>query len=160
VLASVNHAFNAISVRGDIVGDTLFYGRGAGADATASSVLSDLADAALDLKHGSVDRVPCFVAHSSDSRVVPMEEVVSRYYLRLEVVDQPGVFARISTLLAKAGIGISSIIQPEGHVGETVPVILMIHDAPNASIQKALRLISRLRVVRAEPVLIRVETFE
>jgi homoserine dehydrogenase len=160
VLASVNHAFNAISVRGDIVGDTLFYGRGAGADATASSVLSDLADAALDLKHGSVERVPCFVAHSSDSRVVPMEEVVSRYYLRLEVVDRPGVFARISTLLAKAGIGISSIIQPEGHVGETVPVILMIHDAPNAAIQKALRLISRLGVVRAEPVLIRVETFE
>ena len=160
VLASVNHAFNAISVRGDIVGDTLFYGRGAGADATASSVLSDLADAALDLKHGSVERVPCFVAHSSDSRVVPMEDVISRYYLRLEVVDRPGVFARISTLLAKAGIGISSIIQPEGHVGETVPVILMIHDAPNAAIQKALRLISRLGVVRAEPVLIRVETFE
>ena len=160
VLASVNHAFNAISVRGDIVGDTLFYGRGAGAEATASSVLSDLADAALDLKHASVERVPCFVAHASTSRVIPMEEVVSRYYLRIAVVDQPGVFARISTLLAKAGIGISSIIQPEGHVGETVPVILMIHDAPNAAMHKALKLISRLNVVRAEPVLIRVETFE
>jgi homoserine dehydrogenase len=160
VLASVNHAFNAISVRGDIVGDTLFYGRGAGADATASSVLSDLADAALDLKHRSVERVPCFVAHSSDSRVVPMEEVVSRYYLRLEVIDQPGVFARISALLARAKIGISSIIQPEGHAGETVPVILMIHDASNAAMQKALKQIARLNVVRAEPVLIRVEPFE
>jgi homoserine dehydrogenase len=160
VLASVNHAFNAISVRGDVVGDTLFYGRGAGADATASSVLSDLADAALDLKHGSVERVPCFVAHSADSHVVPIEEVVSRYYLRLEVIDQPGVFARISTLLARAGIGISSIIQPEGHAGETVPVILMIHDAPNAAMQKALRGISKLSAVKADPVLIRVEPFE
>jgi homoserine dehydrogenase len=160
VLASVNYAFNAISVRGDVVGDTLLYGRGAGADATASSVLSDLADAALDLKHGSVERVPCFVAHASESRVTPMDAVASRYYLRLSVIDKPGVFARISTLLARAGIGISSIIQPEGHAGETVPVILMIHDAPNAAMQKALRQISRLGVVRDEPVLIRVEPFE
>ena len=160
VLASVNHAFNAISVRGDVVGDTLFYGRGAGAEPTASSVLSDLADAALDLKHGSHNRVPCFVAHSGDGCVVPMDEVVSRYYLRLTVVDQPGVFARIANLLAKAKIGISSIIQPEGHAGETVPVILMIHDAPNAAMKRALGQIAKLSAVKGEPVMIRVEPFE
>ena len=70
-LASVNHAFNAVAVRGDVVGDTLFYGRGAGADATASSVLSDLADAALDLKNGSHRRVPPFVAHEGNGRWFP-----------------------------------------------------------------------------------------
>ena len=160
VLASVNHAFNAISVRGDVVGDTLFYGRGAGAEPTASSVLSDLADAALDLKHGSHNRVPCFVAHSGDGCVVPMAEVVSRYYVRLTVVDQPGVFACIANLLAKAKIGISSIIQPEGHAGETVPVILMIHDAPNAAMKRALGQIAELDAVKDEPMMIRVETFE
>jgi homoserine dehydrogenase len=160
VLASVNHAFNAISVRGDVVGDTLFYGRGAGAEPTASSVLSDLADAALDLKHGSHNRVPCFVAHSGNGCVVPMDEVVSRYYLRLMVVDRPGVFARIANLLAKARIGISSIIQPEGHAGETVPVILMIHDAPNAAMKRALGQIAKLSAVKGEPVMIRVEPFE
>ena len=160
VLASVNHAFNAISVRGDVVGDTLFYGRGAGAEPTASAVLSDLADAALDLKHGSHNRVPCFVAHSGDGCVVPMDDVVSRYYVRLTVVDRPGVFARIANLLAKARIGISSIIQPEGHAGETVPVILMIHDAPNAAMKRALAQIAKLSAVKDAPVMIRVEPFE
>jgi homoserine dehydrogenase len=160
VLASVNYAFNAISVRGDVVGDTLFYGRGAGAEATASSVLSDVADAALDLKHGSHQRVPCFVAHAGRAAVTPIGQVVSRYYVRLSVLDQPGVFARIANVLAKAKIGISSIIQPEGHAGETVPVILMIHDAPNAAMQRALAQIAKLPAVKAAPVMIRVEDFE
>lgn len=160
VLASVNHAFNAVAVRGDVVGDTLFYGRGAGSDATASSVLSDLADAALDLKNGSHRRVPPFVAHEGNGRVVPLAEVVSRYYVRLSVVDRPGVFSRIAGILARAGIGISSIIQPEGHAGETVPVILMIHDAPNAAMQRVLKQIASLSVIRAAPVMIRVEDLE
>ena len=160
VLASVNHAFNAVAVRGDVVGDTLFYGRGAGADATASSVLSDLADAALDLKNGSHRRVPPFVAHEGHASVSPIEDLVSRYYVRLSVLDRPGVFARIATILARAGIGISSIIQPEGHVGEAVPVILMIHDAPNAAMRRALQQIGKLPAVRSTPTLIRVEPLE
>lgn len=160
VLASVNHAYNAVAVRGDVVGDTLFYGRGAGAEPTASAVLSDLADAVLDLKHGSHRRVPPFVAHEVNGRVVPLDEVISRYYVRLSVLDRPGVFARIATLLARAGIGISSIIQPEGHAGDTVPVILMIHDAPNAAMRRVLRQIAALPVVRSEPVMIRVEDLE
>jgi len=160
VLASVNDAYNAVAVRGDVVGDTLFYGRGAGSEATASSVLSDLADAVLDLKHGSHRRVPPFVAHEVNGRVVPLAEVVSRYYVRLAVADRPGVFARIASLLARARIGISSIIQPEGHAGDTVPVILMIHDAPNASMQRVLRQIAALPAVRAEPVMIRVEDLD
>lgn len=160
VLASVNYAFNAVSVRGDVVGETLFYGRGAGAEPTASSVLSDLADAALDLKNGSLRRVPCFVAHAGASRVRPMASIVSRYYVRLTVLDQPGVFARIAAVLAKEKIGISSIIQPPGHEGESVPVILMIHDATNAAMQRALRQIAKLAAVKGEPVMIRVESFE
>jgi homoserine dehydrogenase len=160
VLASVGDAFNAIAVRGDVVGDTLFYGRGAGADATASSVLSDLADAALDLKHGSHRRVPPFVAHDGKARVAPMDDVLSRYYLRLSVVDRPGVFARVAAILARAKIGISSIIQPEGHAGEAVPIILMIHEASGAAMRRALKQIARLPVVRGVPNLIRVEPFE
>jgi len=160
VLASVNHAFNAIAIRGDIVGDTLFYGRGAGQDPTASSVLSDLADAALDLKCGSHNRVPAFVAHEGNGQVTPMENVVSRYYVRLTVLDRPGVFARIARVLADAKIGISSIIQPEGHEGESVPLIMMLHDAPNADLNRAITRISRLHVVKDQPVVIRVESFD
>ncbi len=160
VLASVNGVFNACFVRGDVVGDTLFYGRGAGKDATASAVLSDVADAALDLKHGAKVRVPPFVAHTRKGRVLPMDEIVSRYYVRLSVVDKPGVLAKISAILAAAKIGISSVMQPEGHEGESVPLILMLHDAPNGAVRKALTRIGQLPAVKSKPVMFRVESFE
>jgi homoserine dehydrogenase len=160
VLASVNHVFNAVFVRGDIVGDTLYYGRGAGQDATASAVLSDLADAALDMKCGAKSRIRPFVPHQQDGAVLPIEKAVSRYYVRLSVVDRPGTLAKIAAILAKAAIGISSVIQPEGHEGESVPLILMIHDATNAAMHKALTRIGQLGVVKEKPVLIRVENFD
>jgi homoserine dehydrogenase len=160
VLASVNDVFNAVFVRGDVVGDTLFYGRGAGKDATASAVLSDIADAALDFKHGTRGRIPAFVPHDRHGKVLPIDEVVSRYYLRLSVIDKPGTLARISAILASLKIGISSVIQPEGHEGESVPLIFMCHEAPNAAMKKALAGIARLPVVKAPPVMIRVESFE
>lgn len=160
VLASVNDVFNAVFVRGDIVGDTLFYGRGAGKDATASAVLSDIADAALDLKFCTKYRVPPFVPHDCQGAVLPIDEVVSRYFLRLDVVDVPGTLARISKILGDARIGISSVIQPEGHEGASVPLILMLHDAPNGTVAKALKKIGGLSVVKGEPVMLRVESFE
>ncbi|MEO6036359.1 MAG: homoserine dehydrogenase [Verrucomicrobiota bacterium] len=160
VLASVNGVFNACFIRGDVVGDTLFYGRGAGKDATASAVWSDVADAALDIKIGGKIRVPPFVPHAKNGRIMPMAEITSRYYLRLSVADKPGVLAKISAILAAARIGISSVIQPEGHEGESVPLIMMIHDATNAAMQKALSRISKLPAVRGKPVMFRVENFE
>jgi homoserine dehydrogenase len=159
VLASVNHVFNAVFVRGDVVGDTLFYGRGAGKDATASAVLSDLADAALDLKFATKHRVPPFVPHERDGTVVPIGQVISQYFVRLKVVDKPGVLARIAAILGGSNIGISSVIQPEGHEGESVPLILMLHYAPNGAVTKALSQIGRLPVVKGKPVMIRVEDF-
>ncbi len=159
VLASVNHVFNAVFVRGDIVGDTLFYGRGAGKDATASAVLSDLADAALDLTGGTKGRVPAFVPHARGGAVVPIREVVSRYFVRLNVADRPGTLARISRIFGDAQIGISSVIQPEGHEGGSVPLIMMLHEAPNGAVLRALQRIRALPVVKGQPVLIRVENF-
>jgi homoserine dehydrogenase len=160
VLASVNGVFNACFVRGDIVGDTLFYGRGAGKDATASAVLSDVADAALDLKNGAKVRVAPFVAHAKNSRIAPMDEITSQYYVRFNVVDKPGVLAKIAAIFAAAKIGISSVIQPEGHEGESVPLIFMLHYATNGAALKALAKIARLPVVKGKPVMIRVENFE
>jgi homoserine dehydrogenase len=159
VLASVNHVFNAVFVRGDVVGDTLFYGRGAGKDATASAVLSDIADAALDFKNGTHHRIPPFVPHDRHGKVLPIDEVVSRYYLRLSVIDKPGTLAKIAAILAESKIGISSVIQPEGHEGQSVPLILMSHEAPNAAMKKALAKIAKSPVVKAPPVMIRVESF-
>ncbi len=113
VLASVNGVFNGVVVRGDVVGDTMFYGRGAGADATASAVISDLADAALNLKFGSQQRVPAFVSHRLNARVRTIDEVESRYYLRLTVADRSGVIAKVSKVLADSDISISSVLQRE-----------------------------------------------
>ena len=159
VLASVNGVFNACFVRGDVVGDTLFYGRGAGKDATASAVLSDVADAALDLKNGTKIRVPPFVACAKGGRVAPMDEIVSRYYVRLAIVDRPGVLAKVASILGAAKISILSVIQPEGHEGESVPLILMLHEAPNSAMKKALAKIAKLPVVKGKPVMFRVESF-
>ena len=160
VLASVNDVFNAIYVRGDVVGDTLYYGRGAGQDATASAVLSDLADAALDLKCGTKSRVRTFVPHELEGAVLPVDDVVARYYVRLSEVDKPGTLAKIAAIFGRSKIGISSVIQPEGHEGESVPLILMLHDATNAAITRALAKIDALPVVKAPSVMIRVENFE
>ena len=89
-----------------------------------------------------------------------MDEIVSQYYVRLSVVDKPGVLAKIAAIFAAAKIGISSVIQPEGHEGESVPLILMIHDAPNATMARALAKIAKLPAVKGKPVMFRVENFE
>jgi len=160
VLASVNGVFNAVFVRGDVVGDSLFYGRGAGKDATASSVLSDIADAVLDLKFATKHRLPAFVPHECAGAVASIDEVVSQYFVRLNVVDRPGVLARIATIFGQSNIGISSVIQPEGEEGESVPLIFMLHYATNGVAAKALAKIARLPTVKGQPVMIRVENFQ
>jgi homoserine dehydrogenase len=159
VLASINDVFNAVFVRGDIVGDTLFYGRGAGKDATASAVLSDIADAALDIKNGG-SRLRPFVPHEKNGKVLPIGKIESQYYIRLSVIDKPGVLAKISAIFGNSNISIASVIQPEAREGGTVPLIMMIHKAPNDAMTKALKKIEKLPVVKAKPVMIRVENFE
>ena len=159
VLASVNYAFNAVFVHGDIVGDSLFYGRGAGKDATASAVLSDLADAALDLKFANKHRVPPFVPHECEGAVLPIAECLSEYFVRLDVVDRPGVLGKIAAIFGESNIGISSVIQPEGHEGRSVPLIFMLHKAPNGAVARALQKIGKLPAIKARPVMIRVENF-
>jgi homoserine dehydrogenase len=161
-LASIRGVTNAIMVRGHVVGDIEFSGPGAGGDATASAVLGDLAEAARFCATAYSSQrprlVPCINAEGP--LVAPMDAVVSRYYLRLSVVDRPGVMALISSVLGQARIGISSIIQPEGHEGKSVPLIFMIHDARNDAMQKAIGRIARLACVKARPVMLRVETSE
>ena len=158
VLASVNDVFNAVFVSGFPIGDTLYYGRGAGKDATASAVLSDLADAGLDIVHGTLDRVPSFVPCAKGT-VVPYSETSSRYYLRLTVLDKPGVIAKVSSILSKAGISLASIVQPEGHEGEAVPLILMTHVASRAAMDKACAAIAKLPETKGPALLLPVEDF-
>jgi homoserine dehydrogenase len=163
VLASVGGPFNAVAVRGDVVGDTMFYGRGAGADATSSAVIADLADAALNFKFGSIQRVPAFVSHRLHAKVRTIDEVESRYYLRLTVEDRSGVIAKVSKVLGDADISIASVLQreaPEPHAAGHVPLIMMLHTARDKAVREAVGEIDRLQVVKDKTVVIRVENFE
>jgi homoserine dehydrogenase len=138
-----------------VVGDALFYGRGAGRDPTASSVISDLADAAIALD--SPRESFGFIPHGLYGKLRPADEVTSAFYLRLGVDDQPGVLARIAGVLGESDIGISSVIQPETPEGELAVLVLMIHDAPRGRVISALHKIRALDCVHGEPALYRVE---
>lgn len=157
VLASVNGVFNALAVHGDIVGDTLFYGRGAGQDPTSSSVIADIADAASALQSPRSNYG--FMPHGLYGTCKPIDQIVSEYYVRLTVEDRPGVIAQVSGILGGLNIGISSIFQPESSEGEDVSLILVIHKASNAQINAALEEIGALDCVKKTPRMIRVENF-
>ena len=157
VLASVNGVFNAVAVRGDIVGDALFYGRGAGQDPTSSSVLADLAEAAAFLE--SPRACIGFTSHDLYGRCKPIDQTISKYYLRLGVEDRPGVLAQIAGTLAKADIGILSVIQPEGLVDGAVPLILTLHDAPYGPMKKTADELAALPCVKGTPLLLHMEAF-
>lgn len=154
ILSSVKGVFNAIMVRGDIVGNTLFYGSGAGQDPTSSSVIADIADAAMWTQP---TRGAGLATHHLYGETLPIEESVSKYYLRVEAEDRPGVLARIATVLGEFEIGILSVIQPEDHDEKYAAIVLMLHYAPYGIIREALERIGQLDCVRNRPVLLRVE---
>lgn len=156
VLASVNGVFNAVMVEGDVVGETLFYGRGAGQDPTASAVLADMVEAAACVA-GQKRRCIGFTPHQLYGRCKPNDEVVCQFYLRLDVVDQPGTLAQVANVLGSHQIGISSVIQPESHDADSVPLVLMIHDARTGEMEKARATIAALPCVKSVAALIRVE---
>ncbi len=160
VLASVSGSFNAVLVNGDIVGETLFYGRGAGQDPTSSSVISDLCEAAAVLMHGA--RHSGFVPHGLYGKSKPVDDTVSHHYLRITVDDVPGVLAQVAAELGKRSIGISSMIQPEdleSTSGET-SLVLMVHDANVGDMKEAITALRSLKCVRGEPTWMRVETLQ
>ncbi len=156
VLASVNGVFNALCVHGDVVGETLFYGRGAGQDATASAVIADLAEAANALQ--SKRRDCGFMPHGLYGDCKPLDSITCPYYLRVPVVDKPGVLAQVAGALGATNIGISSMIQPES-TGDEAELILMLHDATHAQVRTALEQIAALACVNGNPRLLRVENF-
>jgi len=157
VLASVNGVFNAVAVRGDVVGDALFYGRGAGQDPTSSSVLGDLAEAAIKL--GSPREGCGFATHDLYGTCKPVADSVSKFYLRLRVEDRPGVLAQIAGALGAADIGILSVIQPESPEPGAIPLVLTLHDAPLGQMRSAAAALAALPSVKSEPLLLHMESF-
>ena len=159
ILSSVDGVFNAVAVHGDVVGETLFYGSGAGQDATSSAVISDLADAAENIHN----KVGCtgFVPKGDFGDALPLDETLSQYYLRLSVADRPGVLAQIADITGKNNVGILSVIQPEPETSsDHIPLVLLLHDASYGTVKNALTAILDLDSVDAEHTLLRVETLE
>jgi homoserine dehydrogenase len=162
VIANVSGVFNAISVTGDVVGTTLYSGRGAGQDATASAVISDIADAASLLKHGKgghlLGEVTTIV--KSGVKLAPPESIRSRYYLRLTVKDQPGVLARVATVMAQQKVSIASVIQSPADQPGAASLVLTTHESNERAIGAALKKLGALSAVLDDPVLLRIGDFD
>jgi homoserine dehydrogenase len=160
MMASVTGVFNAVMVKGDVVGDTLYYGRGAGRMPTASAVLGDIVDAARNLMFAANRRVPDFVAHGLYENLCDEGEVRTRYYLRVSLVDQPGMIGRVATILGRHGISITSIIQKESSSGRHVPVIFLTHQAREKQFSAAISEIDAQDETAQATVAFRIEDFE
>jgi homoserine dehydrogenase len=166
LLASVNGVYNAILVEGDIVGTTLFYGRGAGDMPTASAVLSDVLAITRQIICGK-HNLECnllshtdglLTAQNNQIKIKPASELTTKYYLRFSSLDQPGVLAAISGILARYSISISAVIQKGRKAGDVVPIVMMTHEAQEDAVQKALVEIDNLPMMKKKSVLIRVES--
>ena len=166
LIANVEGAMNAVVVNGDAVGTTLYYGKGAGSEPTASAVIADLVDVTRMHTSDPANRVPHLAfqhdAMQTDLAILPMDEVVTSYYLRLRVSDEPGVLARIATILSDLGISIDAMRQAEsdqvgGEETNQTDLVILTHECQEASMNQALAAMQALPSVLRPIVRIRKE---
>ncbi|MGB9092603.1 MAG: homoserine dehydrogenase, partial [Gallionella sp.] len=161
LIANVEGAMNAVLVQGDAVGATLYYGKGAGAEPTASAVIADLVDVTRMHTADPEHRVPHLAFQPNamaDLKILPMDEVQTSYYLRLRVLDKPGVLADVTRILADEQISIDAVIQKEPGEGEDqADLIMLTHLTREKRINAAIRKIEALGVVAGKVTKIRLE---
>ena len=161
LIANVEGVMNAILVQGDAVGATLYYGAGAGAEPTASAVVADLVDVTRMHTADPEHRVPHLAFQPdqlSDVAILPMDEVLTSYYMRMRVADRPGVLADITRILADRGISIDAMVQKEPSEGEEqVDIIMLTHETREKHINAAIAAIENLAVVSGKVTRIRLE---
>jgi homoserine dehydrogenase len=159
-LADVDGAFNAIRLTGDFVGPVMLYGRGAGMDATASAVVGDVMDISRNILAGIGRRTAplgFLEGRIRDLPIKPIGEIVSKFYIRFSVEDKPGVIARIAGELGRNAISIESMIQTARSAQESVPIVIMTHEAREADVRNALAEIDSFDIVSEKSNLIRIE---
>ena len=161
LIANVEGVMNAILVKGDAVGATMYYGRGAGAEATASAVVADLVDVTRMLTADPEQRVPHLAFQPDqlhDTPILPMGKVETAYYLRLSAFDRPGVMADVTRILADNGISIDAMLQKEAEEGEdVVDVVILTHRCMEEDADKAIAKIEALASMASKVVRIRLE---
>jgi homoserine dehydrogenase len=154
LLANVDGVLNAVQIEGDLMNRVLFQGPGAGSLPTTSAVVADALDAAVSISNSVY--WPHSFRREASLRAMPMGEVRSRYYLRLRVIDRPGVLALIAGALSDGEISIASVIQKEDDRSGTAEIVIMTHDAAEASVQASLRAMERLEGVEGVEQVLRV----
>jgi homoserine dehydrogenase len=161
LIANVDGIMNAVLVKGDALGPTLYYGAGAGADPTASAVVADLVDVVRALTTDPTNRVPHLAFQPdalSDVHILPMAEVETSYYLRMNALDRPGVLAEVAQLLANFNISIEAVIQKEPAEGEDrVPLIMLTHRVVEKNMDSALEKIEALDSIGGKVIRLRLE---
>ena len=156
LLADVNGVFNAVYVQGDLVGDVLLYGRGAGAEPTSSAVVSDVVDVAHNINAGVANRVPFNDAGRLPVR--PIEQLETRYYVRVWVADRPGVLAQIARIFGDHRISIASCIQKEADLSAgSAELVIVTHPAQERDMHGALAALDSLDSLRERAAMIRIE---
>ncbi|OJT01126.1 homoserine dehydrogenase [Marinobacter nauticus] len=163
LIAQVDGVLNAVLVDGDAVGQTMYYGPGAGDEATASAVIADIVDVARAVASNSQQRVPYLGFRPEaleDLSVLPMEDVQSAYYLRIQAFDHPGVLAKIAAILSEHGINIESIMQKESEFKDgRIPVIILTHTVQERQMNLAIEEMEALADIDGKVVRIRAENF-
>jgi len=161
LLANVDGVMNAVLVKGDAVGPTLYYGAGAGSDPTASAVVADIVDVVRTLTTDPTNRVPHLAFQPDalvDLPILAMESVYSSYYLRMQAMDKPGVLADITRILSELNISIEAIIQKEpGETDTTVPIIILTHRTLEKDMNTAIAQIEALEAIDGDIMRIRME---
>ena len=159
LLANINGAYNAIHFKGDMVGNVVLYGLGAGMMPTGSAVMADVVDITRNIITNAVERVPCLSylpQHFTDRRITPLEELRCPYYFRMTALDKPGVLSTIAGILGKHSISIESVIQQGRDHTESVPLVIQTHEAGEAAVQEAIAEIDNLDIVTEKTVKIRI----
>ena len=156
MLANVNDAFNAAMVKGDMSDYTMYYGRGAGRQPTASTVVGDIGDIARNLAHGETRYVRGAPVYAEGKvRLRAAGDIVSKSYVRFMVADRPGAFGLIATILGKHGVSISAATQKESGESGFVPVVALMHRAKTSALEAALAEIKASGVVSEDPIRLR-----
>jgi len=161
MIASVSDSFNAVFMKGDIVDDTMYYGRGAGRLPTGSAVIGDIMEAAADRIHNA--GVPVSVTMMLQKEALaycPAEKIEKRCYVRLSLLDKPGSMGNVMEIFGRNNISIASVVQNERHEEGYAPVVILTHKATEAEFVAAIEGIKTLAVCNAEPVRMRLEDFE
>ncbi|MBN2061483.1 MAG: homoserine dehydrogenase [Deltaproteobacteria bacterium] len=160
IMANVNEAYNALYLEGDFVGPNLYYGLGAGRKATGSAVVSDIISIARQIKKNIKVLIPPLAHAGSDGnqiKIQPMRDLKIAYYFRFSAIDKPGVLSKISGILGKHHISISSVIQKGREINRSVPIVMLTHEALEKNVMKALSEMEDLDILTDKTVMIRVE---